>query len=51
MVDAKKAELLEELGRAGIKADSSASPQLLQYYPPFAPRYIRLQEVALPVQE
>ena len=51
MVDAKKAELIAEASKHGVSVDASASPQLLQYYPPFAPSWVRLQDVALPVQE
>ena len=52
MVEAKKAELLAALYKEGVKADASASPQLLQYdllppctcsSPPFFPECGRVQ--------
>jgi len=51
VVEAKKQELLTALKEAGIVAEEGASPKLNQYYPPFAPRFIRLQDVLLPVKE
>ena len=37
---------------AGLKAEIEAGApiKLLGYYPPFAPRWIRLQELLLPVK-
>ena len=50
LVESKKEELLLALKEAGIDAED-AKPKLAQYYPPFAPRFIRLQDLLLPVKE
>lgn len=50
IVEAKKQELLLALKVAGIEVED-CSPKLMQYYPPFAPRFIRLQDLLLPVKE
>ena len=34
-----------------IEIEADAPIKLLGYYPPFAPRWIRLQELLLPVKE
>lgn len=49
-MESKKEELLSALKEAGIHVED-ASPKLAQYYPPFAPRFIRLQDLLLPVKE
>jgi len=50
LIDAKKKELIAELKGAGIEVEAEAPMKLLGYYPPFAPRWIRLQEILLPVK-
>ncbi len=49
-MEAKKQELLMALKEAGIEVEG-CSPKLMQYYPPFAPRFIRLQDLLLPVKD
>ena len=46
----KRKELVAALRAAGIKVDESADSRLYQYYPPFAPQILRLQDVLLPVE-
>lgn len=50
-MEQKKQELLAALEGTGINVDASASPKLNQYYPPFAPRFIRLQDLLLPIKD
>ncbi|MCJ1422690.1 hypothetical protein MMC29_000570 [Sticta canariensis] len=50
VVASKREELADALKAAGIKVDESADSKLYQYYPPFAPTFIRLQDVLLPVE-
>lgn len=50
LILAKKEELIAELKGAGIEVEAEAPMKLLGYYPPFAPRWIRLQEILLPVK-
>jgi hypothetical protein len=51
VVEQKKQELLSALEGTGILVNADASPKLQQYYPPFAPRFIRLQDLLLPVSD
>ncbi len=53
MTDAKKQELVAAVERADakIEIETGAPVKLLGYYPPFAPRWIRLQELLLPVKK
>ena len=46
----KRAELEEELQARGITVVPGADTKLYQYYPPFAPFWLRLQDVLLPVE-
>ena len=46
----KRQELVADLQAAGITVDEAADSRLYQYYPPFAPTFIRLQDVLLPVE-
>lgn len=50
VVTQKREELVEQLSAAGIRVDRDADTRLYQYYPPFAPTFIRLQDVLLPVE-
>ncbi len=49
-MESKNQELLSALKEAGIEVED-ASPKLAQYYPPFAPRFIRLQDLLLPIKD
>ena len=49
LVAEKKRELVAELETAGVEVQRDVTTRLLQYYPPFAPRWLRLQDVLLPV--
>ena len=50
IVESKKQELLSALKEAGIEVED-ASPKLAQCYPPFAPRFICLQVLLLPIKD
>ena len=50
LMNAKKKELVTGMRAAGIEVEDGPM-KLLGYYPPFAPRWIRLQEVLLPVKD
>ena len=50
VVAEKRRELVKAMKAAGIKVDESADTRLYQYYPPFAPTFLRLQDVLLPVE-
>ena len=50
LMNAKKKELVTAMRAAGIEVED-APMKLLGYYPPFAPRWIRLQELLLPVKD
>ncbi|KAK9846423.1 hypothetical protein WJX81_003525 [Elliptochloris bilobata] len=49
LVATKRKELEAVLQEAGVHVNPSAKTKLYQYYPPFAPRWVRLQDVLLPV--
>jgi len=51
LTDKKKQELVAALKKADIDVKSSSPVTLNQFYPPFAPRFIRLQELLLPVED
>lgn len=51
LMDAKKEELVAALKNANVEVESNAPVKLLGYYPPFAPSWIRLQEVLLPIKD
>lgn len=48
-VEQKRQELVEQLKKHDITVDSNAPVKVYQYYPPFAPGWIRLNEVLLPI--
>ncbi|CAL5219370.1 g1190 [Coccomyxa viridis] len=50
LINAKKEELISVMKAAGIDIEDGPK-KLLGYYPPFAPRWIRLQEILLPVKK
>ena len=50
MVRARRAALDAALAAAGLRPAPGAPTQLLQYYPPFAPAWQRLCEVAVEVE-
>ena len=50
-VDARKLELLAVLKGSGLKATPGQTTHVWQYYPPFAPNWMRLNEVLLPVED
>ena len=49
-VQQKKQKLISILKQHDVTMKESSSTHLWQYYPPFAPNWIRLQEVLLPVE-
>lgn len=49
-VQQKKQKLISVLKQHDVTVKESSSTHLWQYYPPFAPNWIRLQEVLLPVE-
>ena len=51
LTDKKKQELVAALKKAQIDVKSSSPVTLNQFHPPFAPRFIRLQELLLPVKD
>lgn len=51
LTDKKKQELVAALKEADIDVKSSSPVTLNQFHPPFAPRFIRLQELLLPVED
>jgi SOUL heme-binding protein len=50
-VEQKRLELEAALRQSGIEVEPEAHVKLLQYYPPFAPGWIRLNELLLDVDE
>ena len=50
LINAKKEELISVMKEAGVEVEEGPM-KLLGYYPPFAPRWIRLQEILLPVNK
>ncbi len=50
LINAKKEELVSVMKAAGVDVEDGPM-KLLGYYPPFAPRWIRLQEILLPVKK
>ena len=50
VVASKRKELIAALKEAGLQVDESADSRLYQYYPPFAPTFIRLQDICIPVK-
>lgn len=46
-VEARKAQLLALLKKHDISVPSDANPKVYQYHPPFAPNWMRLNEVRL----
>ncbi len=50
-VEAKKQELLAVIKTSGLKATPGQTTHVWQYYPPFAPNWLRLNEVLLPVDD
>ena len=50
VVDQKKQQLLSVLKQHDISVTDSSNTRLWQYYPPFAPSWIRLNEVLLPIE-
>ena len=46
----KKQKLISILKQHDVTVKESSSTHLWQYYPPFAPNWLRLQEVLLPVE-
>ncbi len=50
LINAKKEELISVMKAAGVDVEDGPM-KLLGYYPPFAPRWIRLQEILLPVKK
>lgn len=49
-VQAKKDKLASILKQHDITVKDMSSTHLWQYYPPFAPNWLRLQEVLLPIE-
>jgi len=47
-VEARRAQLLALLKKHDISVPSGANPKVYQYHPPFAPNWMRLNEVRLP---
>lgn len=46
-MEARKAQLLALLKKHDISVPSDANPKVYQYHPPFAPNWMRLNEVRL----
>jgi hypothetical protein len=49
-VEARKQQLLDMLKKHDITPTSGGNTRVYQYYPPFAPGFIRLNEVLIPVE-
>lgn len=49
-VQQKKQKLISILKQHDVTVKESSTTHLWQYYPPFAPNWLRLQEVLLPVE-
>ena len=49
-VQQKKQKLISILKQHDVTLKESSSTHLWQYYPPFAPNWLRLQEVLLPIE-
>ena len=49
-VQQKKQKLISILKQHDVTVKESSSTHLWQYYPPFAPNWLRLQEVLLPIE-
>ena len=49
-VQDKKSKLVAVLKQHDITVKDTTSTHLWQYYPPFAPNWLRLQEVLLPIE-
>ena len=49
-IDQKKQQLLSVLKQHDITVTDTSSTRLWQYYPPFAPGWLRLNEVLLPIE-
>ena len=50
VITAKRSELEAVLKRAGISVPHGSRSRLYEYYPPFAPSWLRLHDVLLPVE-
>ena len=49
-VQQKKQKLISILKQHDVTVKESSNTHLWQYYPPFAPNWLRLQEVLLPIE-
>lgn len=49
VVDQKKQQLLSVLKQHDVSVTDTSNTRLWQYYPPFAPSWLRLNEVLLPI--
>ena len=50
-MEKKKTELEAVLAKHGLDVVENASTRVWQYYPPFAPNFLKLHEVLLPVKD
>ena len=50
-VEKKKTELEAVLAKHRLEVVENASTRVWQYYPPFAPNFLKLHEVLLPVKD
>ena len=50
-VEKRKLELLGVLKNSGLRATPGQTTHVWQYYPPFAPNWMRLNEVLLAVED
>jgi len=48
-VEEKKTELLALVAENGLELMPDAPTRVWQYYPPFAPNFLKLHEVLLPI--